>query len=55
MFAISDWKKAVCEFSDAVQAFCAALSPKASSEAVDKRSFEKFRSERAQRRSLAEK
>jgi hypothetical protein len=52
--AFSDWKKAVCEFSDSVQAFYAASSPKEPEDAWEQRSFRKFLSEWSRRRSLAE-
>ncbi len=52
--AFSDWKKAVCEFSDSVQAFYAVSSPKAPEDAWEQRSFRKFLSEWSRRRSLAE-
>jgi hypothetical protein len=50
----SDWKKAVCEFSDSVQAFYAASSPKEPEDVWEQRSFRKFLSEWSRRRSLAE-
>lgn len=50
----SDWKRAVCEFSDLVQAFYAASAPKEPEDEWEQRSFRKFLSEWARRRSLAE-
>jgi len=52
--AVSDWRRAVCEFSDAVQAFYTASSPKEPADAWEQRSFRKFLSEWSRRRSLAE-
>lgn len=52
--ALSDWKKAVCEFSDSVRAFCAASSPKEPEDELDGRSFRKFMSEWSRRRALAD-
>lgn len=52
--AASDWRRAVCEFSDAVQAFYAASSPKQPSDDADRKGFQKFLSEWSQRRSQAE-
>lgn len=53
--AISDWTRAVCEFSDAVQAFYAASSPKHSEDDWEERGFRKFLSEWSRRRALAER
>lgn len=50
----TDWKKAVCEFSDAVQAFYAASSQKEPSDEFDQQSFQKFLSEWSRRRTQAE-
>ena len=52
--ALSDWKKAVCEFSDSVQGFYAASSPKEPEDEWEQRGFRKFLSEWSRRRSLAE-
>jgi len=52
--ARSDWTKAVCEFSDSVQAFYVASPPKEPEDEWDQRSFRKFLSEWSRRRSLAE-
>jgi len=52
--AASEWRKAVCDFSDAVQAFYAASSPKKPSDVDDANGYQKFVSEWARRRSLAE-
>jgi hypothetical protein len=52
--ALSDWKKAVCEFSDSVRAFYIACSPKEPEGEWEQRSFRKFLSEWSRRRSLAE-
>lgn len=49
-----NWKRAVCEFSDAVQAFYAASSPKQPADDFEQRSFQKFLSEWSRRRSLAD-
>ena len=50
---ISDWKSAVCEFSDAVEAFYIASSPKEPVDDFEQRSFRKFRSEWSRRRLVA--
>jgi hypothetical protein len=50
--AVVDWTRAVCEFSDAVQAFYAGASPKEPADDVD--GFQKFLSEWSWRRSEAE-
>ena len=52
--AATDWKKAVCEFSDAVRAFYAASSPKEPTDEFDQQSFHKFLSEWSRRRAQAE-
>ena len=52
--ACSDWTKAVCEFSDSVQAFYVASPPKEPEDEWEQRSFRKFLSEWSRRRSLAE-
>jgi hypothetical protein len=52
--AVSDWRRAVCEFSDAVQAFYTASSPKKPEDDWEQRSFRKFLSEWSRRRLLAE-
>ena len=48
----ADWTRAVCEFSDAVQAFYAGASPKEPADDID--GFQKFLSEWSRRRSQAE-
>jgi hypothetical protein len=52
--ARSDWTKAVCVFSDSVQAFYVASPPKEPEDEWEQRSFRKFLSEWSRRRSLAE-
>jgi len=52
--AVSDWRRAVCEFSDAVQAFYSASSPKEPEDDWEQRGFRKFLAEWSRRRSLAE-
>jgi hypothetical protein len=51
---LSDWKNAVCDFSDSVRAFYSASSAKEPEDAWEERSFRKFLSEWSRRRSLAE-
>jgi hypothetical protein len=46
----SDWRKAVCEFSDAVQSFYAASSPKQPFDEEDAKGFRKFMEEWKRRR-----
>lgn len=50
----SDWKQAVCAFSDSVRAFYSASSPKNPEDDWEERSFRKFLSEWSRRRSQAE-
>jgi hypothetical protein len=52
--SVSDWSRAVCEFSDAVHAFYTASSPKVPADDFEQRSYRKFLSEWSRRRSLAE-
>lgn len=52
--AFSEWKKAVCEFSDSVRAFYDSSSPKEPEDDWEQRSFHKFLGEWSRRRSLAE-
>lgn len=52
--AVSDWRRAVREFSDAVQAFYEASSPKDPENDWEQSGFRKFRSEWSRRRLLAE-
>ena len=47
---VSDWRGAVCEFSDAVQAFYRASSPKQPEDDWEQRGFGKFMSEWTRRR-----
>lgn len=49
-----EWRNAVCAFSDAVQAFYAAASPKEPADQEDEKGFQKFLREWGRRRSLAE-
>jgi hypothetical protein len=49
--AMSDWRSAVCKFSDAVQAFYAGSSPKQPEDEFERRSFQKFMAEWSRRRS----
>jgi hypothetical protein len=51
---VSDWRRAVYEFSDAVRAFYAASPPKEPEDDWEQRSFRKFLSEWSRRRLLAE-
>jgi hypothetical protein len=52
--AISDWKKAVGEFSDSVRAFYESSPPKVPEDEWEKRSYFKFLSEWSRRRSFAD-
>ena len=52
--AFSDWKKAVCAFSDSVRAFYAASSPKEPEDDCEQSGFRAFLSEWSRRRSLAD-
>ena len=52
--AFADWTRAVCRFSDAVQAFYAGASPKQPSDDIEQNGFQKFQSEWSRRRSQAE-
>jgi hypothetical protein len=49
-----EWKRAVCGFSDAVEAFYAGSSPKQAADDFERRSFSKFKAEWSRRRMLAD-
>jgi hypothetical protein len=49
----SDWKQAVCQFSDAVHAFYVSASPKRPQDDCDQKGFQKFLSEWTRRRTQA--
>ena len=51
----ADWKVAVCQFADAVEAFYVASAPKmlGDQDDVDRRGYERFRAEWSRRRLLA--
>jgi len=52
--AFSDWRRAVCDFSDSVRAFYSASSPKEPEDDWERRSFDKFLAEWSRRRSIVE-
>jgi hypothetical protein len=52
--ALSEWRRAVCNFSDSVRAFYSACSPKEPEDDWERRSFHKFLAEWSRRRSIVD-
>ena len=52
--AVADWRRAVCQFSDAVRAFYEVSSRKKPAYAAERRAYEKFLAEWSRRRLAAE-
>ena len=52
--ALSEWRRAVCNFSDSVRAFYSASSPKEPEDIWERRSFPKFLAEWSHHRSIVD-